>query len=59
MMRYVLCGIAALASTVALAEEPSYSFFQASYQDVELDNSNVDGNGLAAAASSRTSSRTR
>ncbi len=53
MMRKLMVLALLAAFTAAAAEEPSYSFIQASYVEVDLDNSfaDVDGNGFSARAS--------
>ncbi len=53
-MKRLMAGIGlVLASTLVWAQEPSYSYIQASYVHIELDNDfgDVDGNGFAAGGS--------
>lgn len=53
-MRYALAGLGlVLASTLAWAEEPSYSYIQASYVDIDIDTDfgDADGDGVVAGAS--------
>jgi hypothetical protein len=53
-MNRILCGAALLAfSLAAAAEAPSYSYIQAGYVEIDLDNSfgDIDGNGFTAGGS--------
>lgn len=53
-MKYGLAGLGlVLACSLAWAEEPSYSYIQASYVNVDLDSGfgDVDGDGISATAS--------
>jgi len=54
MLRYALIGAFMLSSAAALADGPSYSRIQASYQEVDLDvggGVDVDGDGFGVAGS--------
>ena len=54
MFRYAFVGVLMLSSAAAMAEGPSYSYIQATYQEVELDASGTgfsdpDGDGFGVA----------
>jgi len=54
MLRYLSIGALMLSSATAMAEGPSYSYIQASYQEVEIDvggGFDVDGDGYGVAGS--------
>lgn len=54
MLRNLSIGLLLLSSTAALAEGPSYSYIQASYQEVDVDlggGLDADGDGFAVAGS--------
>ncbi|MGI9270232.1 MAG: porin [Woeseiaceae bacterium] len=56
MFRYALMGVLMLSSAAAVADGPSYSYIQATYQEVELDASGTgfsdpDGDGFGVAGS--------
>lgn len=54
MFRYALIGVLMLGSTAALADGLSYSYIQASYQEVDIDfggGINADGDGFGVAGS--------
>ena len=49
MLRYALVGVLMLSSAAALADGPSYSYIQASYQEVDIDAGggiDADGDGF-------------
>ncbi len=50
MLRYLTLGVLMLSSTAALAEGPSYSFIQALYQQIDIDDAG-DGDGYGVAGS--------
>ena len=54
MLRFLSFGALMLSSAVALAEGPSYSYIQASYQEIDVDlggNIDADGDGYGVAGS--------
>ena len=54
MLRYLSIGVLMLSSATAMAEGPSYSYIQASYQEVDIDvggGFDVDGDGFGVAGS--------
>ena len=54
MLRYLSIGALMLSSATAMAEGPSYSYIQASYQEVDIDvggGFDVDGDGFGVAGS--------
>jgi hypothetical protein len=52
MLRYLSIGALMLSSATAMAEGPSYSYIQASYQEIDVDDVfNADGDGYGIAGS--------
>lgn len=54
MLRYLSIGVLMLSSTIAMADGPSYSFIQGSYEQVDIDlggGFDADGDGFGVAGS--------
>ncbi len=53
MLRYLSIGALMLSSATAMAEGPSYSYIQASYQEIDIDvgNFDIDGDGFGVGGS--------